>query len=244
MTKLRMRDELGYTSYRNRGPWLKGAPESKNEVPPESASQSREEMNEEILWFKENCSARAEKIFARIRTFGSKFSRRRCSTNRYRYKRSRTSSRLSALVRSVRLVPSAIILPLTKFSIGHAGHFYNCPNGHTFVITEVREMCSVCPDFCVNDAFVVWWRHGSFDVPRMSSANRRRQSPVSLASNTRAVEFEQLARGSGAGANPWADVLSVDILAYLQAEYFATLVDHNLLGYQTTASCFSTDITT
>ena len=28
-------------------------------------------------------------------------------------------------------------IPITHFDVAHTGHFYKCPNGHTFVITEV-----------------------------------------------------------------------------------------------------------
>jgi len=61
---------------------------------------------------------------------------------------------------------------------GHSGHFYNCENGHTFVITEVRDMFSDSQR-CINLLFVVWWCHGGFYVPRVSSTNRRWQSSAS-----------------------------------------------------------------
>ena len=72
---------------------------------------------------------------------------------------------------------SRLFIPTAhEICIGHAGHFYNCENGHTFVITEVRESFSNAR-LCINDALVVWWCHGGIEVSRVSGADRRWRSP-------------------------------------------------------------------
>ncbi|KAI0628064.1 hypothetical protein C8Q77DRAFT_1068619 [Trametes polyzona] len=66
----------------------------------------------------------------------------------------------------------------------HGGHFYNCENGHTFVITECGGAMetSRCPE-C--------------NAPIGGSRHRL------LASNTRATEFEAIARRNGSLESPW-----------------------------------------
>ncbi|PFH53777.1 hypothetical protein AMATHDRAFT_73192 [Amanita thiersii Skay4041] len=70
------------------------------------------------------------------------------------------------------------------FNFGHTGHFYNCPNGHTFVITECGGAMEVsrCPE-CGQS---------------IGGQNHRLD-----ASNSRAVEFENLASQAGSTDNPW-----------------------------------------
>ncbi|OCH91424.1 P-loop containing nucleoside triphosphate hydrolase protein [Obba rivulosa] len=66
----------------------------------------------------------------------------------------------------------------------HAGHFYKCPNGHTFVIADCGGAAetSYCPE-CGQE---------------IGGTGHRL-----LPSNSRAVEFEEIARGLGASGNPW-----------------------------------------
>ncbi|GAV98679.1 protein [Lentinula edodes] len=72
-----------------------------------------------------------------------------------------------------------------SFGFTHRGHFYNCPNGHPFVITECGGAmeASVCPE-CGE-------RIGG-------------ESHQIDASNTRAREFEEIAGNQGVGRSPWA----------------------------------------
>ncbi|KAI0765957.1 hypothetical protein BD413DRAFT_606098 [Trametes elegans] len=68
--------------------------------------------------------------------------------------------------------------------VAHRGHFYNCENGHTFVITE----CG-----------------GAMEAARCPECNAPigGTSHTLLSSNTRATEFEDLARRHGSVESPW-----------------------------------------
>ncbi|KAK7685306.1 hypothetical protein QCA50_011669 [Cerrena zonata] len=70
-------------------------------------------------------------------------------------------------------------------NFGHTGHFYKCPNGHTFVITECggATQVSICPE---------------------CGAQIGGTSHRLLDSNVRDTEFEALAATHGARRNPWA----------------------------------------
>ncbi|KAL1948599.1 hypothetical protein VTO73DRAFT_10405 [Trametes versicolor] len=70
------------------------------------------------------------------------------------------------------------------FGFSHRGHFYNCENGHTFVITECGGAmeASKCPE-C--------------NAP-IGGAHHQLVS-----SNTRAIEFENIARQEGSLDAPW-----------------------------------------
>jgi len=136
---------------------------------------SREEMNEEILWFRDNCSPRAERVFDAYKDL-----REQVLKAEVLYQSVSLRERQD-IVKALgfgmqRAYPIHLSSFLTKFVIGHAGHFYNCENGHTFVITEVREMLpNVRPH--TNNAFAVWWCYGGFEVSRVSSTDRRWRSP-------------------------------------------------------------------
>ncbi|EIN11698.1 P-loop containing nucleoside triphosphate hydrolase protein [Punctularia strigosozonata HHB-11173 SS5] len=67
----------------------------------------------------------------------------------------------------------------------HTGHYYQCPNGHTYVITECGGAMQAgrCPE-C--GAAIGGGNHSL------------------VADNTQAIEFERLARGRGAQDSPWA----------------------------------------
>jgi len=84
----------------------------------------------------------------------------------------------------------------------HAGHFYNCSNGHIFVITEVREWHR--RELMVTNV-LIWMQCGSamerLRCPECGAAiggSSQRIDP----SNTR-NEFEALAREAGAGRTQW-----------------------------------------
>jgi len=135
---------------------------------------SQEEMSEEILWFRDNCSTRAEKFFD---AYGDL--RGQVLKPEVIYQSVSLRERQD-IVKALgfgmqHAYPTHLSSLLTKFVIGHAGHFYNCENGHTFVITEVREIFSNAR-LRINDASVVWWCHGGFDVSRVSGTDRRWQS--------------------------------------------------------------------
>ncbi|KAJ3004821.1 hypothetical protein NUW54_g4631 [Trametes sanguinea] len=70
------------------------------------------------------------------------------------------------------------------FGFSHRGHFYNCENGHTFVITECGGAMETarCPE-C--------------RAPIGGSGHNL------LSSNTRATEFEDLARRHGSADPHW-----------------------------------------
>ncbi|KAI0353983.1 hypothetical protein OH77DRAFT_1426841 [Trametes cingulata] len=70
------------------------------------------------------------------------------------------------------------------FGFSHRGHFYNCENGHTFVITECggAMQASRCPE-C--------------NAPIGGSRHQL------LATNSRATEFEAIARRNGSLDSPW-----------------------------------------
>ncbi|KAI0667327.1 hypothetical protein C8Q78DRAFT_404096 [Trametes maxima] len=71
-----------------------------------------------------------------------------------------------------------------SFGFSHRGHFYNCENGHTFVITE----CG-----------------GAMEAARCPECN----APIGgsdhqlLSTNTRATEFEDISRRHGSTNSPW-----------------------------------------
>lgn len=86
--------------------------------------------------------------------------------------------------------------------IAHTGHYYNCPNGHLFVIGEVKV------------------QHSSFNnVSKFNcqcgGAMQQATCPECgeavggtghnlTSTNTRASDFEDLARRHGAQRSPWA----------------------------------------
>ncbi|KAG8703432.1 hypothetical protein FRC09_004162 [Ceratobasidium sp. 395] len=69
-------------------------------------------------------------------------------------------------------------------NFGHSGHFYRCPNGHPYVITECGGATqeSRCPE-C--------------HAPIGGGGHRLRSD------NTQDTELASLARGQGSSANPW-----------------------------------------
>ncbi|KAF9227364.1 hypothetical protein BS17DRAFT_747823 [Gyrodon lividus] len=93
-----------------------------------------------------------------------------------------TSIRMDTFYQPVSLEERMLIVKALNFA--HAGHYYNCPNGHTFVITECGGAMQVgrCPE-C--NATI-----GGSDHHLDSS-------------NTRNSEFEELAQQVGAQVTPW-----------------------------------------
>jgi len=83
----------------------------------------------------------------------------------------------------VSLEEKMAIVKALNFS--HTGHFYNCPNGHTFVIADCggATMRSTCPE-C---GAVIGGTGHTLD-----------------SQNTRAMEFEEVARQQGVARSPWA----------------------------------------
>jgi len=94
----------------------------------------------------------------------------------------RRSIRLDTFYEPVSLEERMVIVKALNFA--HAGHYYNCPNGHTFVITECGGAMEVarCPE-C--------------NATIGGTSHRLEQS------NSRSLEFEALAQQIGAGATPW-----------------------------------------
>ncbi|KAF8639511.1 hypothetical protein AX17_001416 [Amanita inopinata Kibby_2008] len=73
---------------------------------------------------------------------------------------------------------------VTALAFSHTGHFYNCPNGHTFVITECggameSSRCPECGETIGGNNHML---HGS---------------------NSRATEYEDLSRHAGSQRSPW-----------------------------------------
>ena len=58
---------------------------------------------------------------------------------------------------------------MTVYSLAaHRGHFYNCENGHTFVIGEVSKHRNDSLKIQGTDwTFTVWRRNGDGTVPRV-----------------------------------------------------------------------------
>ena len=135
---------------------------------------SLDEMGEERLWFEENCITRAEKVFAAYVNL------RKAVTKPEVLYQSVSLQEKQDVVKAfgfgtghsyiLRLFSS-----LTKCCAGHTGHFYNCENGHTFVITEVCE--SYPSTRTPINISAVWWCHAGFSVSRVSSTDRRWRSP-------------------------------------------------------------------
>jgi hypothetical protein len=130
---------------------------------------SLNEMNEERLWFKENCTSRAEKVFAAYVSL-----REQVTKTEVLYQSVSLQEKqdiVKAFGFGMERSQHSVYLTTYKSCAGHAGHFYNCENGHTFVITEV---CKTYPSTRISiDIFVVWWRHGGFGMPGVSSTDRR-----------------------------------------------------------------------
>ena len=135
---------------------------------------SRDEMMEERLWFKKNCTSRAEKVFSAYISLREQVTKAEVTYEPVSLQEKQDIVKAFGFGTECNCalrLPS----PLTKICAGHAGHFYNCENGHTFVITEV---CKTYPIARISiDIFVVRWCHAGCDMPGVSSADRRRQSP-------------------------------------------------------------------
>jgi len=160
-----MRERLGRLVARQQVAAMKELFEFKTRYFQDRPIDSGNEMNKERLWFRENCTSRADKVFAAYTSLQEQV------------------IKSEVFYQSMSLQEKEDIVK--AFGFGHAGHFYNCENGHTFVITECGGAmeASRCPE-C--------------RAPIGGGDHRL------VTSNTRAVEFEQIARGSGAQGNPWA----------------------------------------
>ncbi|KAK7447385.1 hypothetical protein VKT23_014095 [Stygiomarasmius scandens] len=95
------------------------------------------------------------------------------------------SLRMETFYQPVTLDEKTSVVRAFRSEFSHTGHFYNCRNGHVFVITECggAMQVSACPE-CGE---------------RIGGSNHQLDS-----SNTRALEFEEIARNAGAQSSPWS----------------------------------------
>jgi hypothetical protein len=91
---------------------------------------------------------------------------------------------------------------LLIYTPAHRGHFYNCENGHTFVITEVSH----------GIVFYVWISDTAVQCGGAMESARcpECRAPIGgsghrlASSNSRAMDFEEVAGRQGSEASPWA----------------------------------------
>ncbi|KAJ4474239.1 hypothetical protein J3R30DRAFT_649522 [Lentinula aciculospora] len=121
------------------------------------------QVREERIWFHDNCRMRMDRCLNEFEELENHIVR-------------------NTVYQAVSMQEKEEIVKAFGFS--HRGHFYNCPNGHPFVITECGGAmeASICPE-C--------------GVP-IGGVNHELN-----ASNTRAREFEELAGRQGTEQSPW-----------------------------------------
>jgi len=174
--QLRMRASLGTLVSQQRAAAQQELLEARTRYLQNRPVNSREEMNEEIVWFGEDCSSRAEKIFAAYKDLREQVLKVEVLYQSVSLQEKRDIIRALGFGM---LHGDTIRVPTThETCTGHAGHFYNCENGHTFVITEVRNVFSNARRR-INLVFAVWWCNAGFNMSRVSSANRRWRSSSS-----------------------------------------------------------------
>ncbi|KAI0313808.1 hypothetical protein OF83DRAFT_1248643 [Amylostereum chailletii] len=122
------------------------------------------EMREERLWFTKNCTGKAKQYL-----------------DEYDQLQEHIAAGTAYTPLSFQEKQDIV----KAFGFTHRGHFYNCPNGHTFVITECggAMQASICPE-C---GAAIGGSHHSLN-----------------SSNTRAIEFEEISQSQGVHASPWA----------------------------------------
>ncbi|KAI0028475.1 hypothetical protein K488DRAFT_58479 [Vararia minispora EC-137] len=127
--------------------------------------QTAAELWEERLWFEEECGSKVQRFFDEFDNLREIICK-------------------NVLYQPLSLQEREDIV--RAFNFATQGHFYNCPNGHTFVITECggAMQASTCPE-C--RAPIGGGNHAL------------------LRSNTRAEEFDEVARNMGARESYWAD---------------------------------------
>ncbi|KAG7441498.1 uncharacterized protein BT62DRAFT_908111 [Guyanagaster necrorhizus] len=127
-------------------------------------SSDSSQVTEDRRWFHGNCRAKIERCFTEYRKLEDHIMN-------------------DAVYQPMSLQEKQDIVQALGFS--HRGHFYNCINGHTFVITECGGAmeASQCPE-C--------------RAP-IGGRNHRLNS-----SNTRAREYEDISRQRGGKESPWA----------------------------------------
>ncbi|KAI1789230.1 hypothetical protein LXA43DRAFT_1155066 [Ganoderma leucocontextum] len=128
-------------------------------------SQTMDDLKKDRLWLAENCRAKVE-------AWESECTKLEEFVDKGGFYQPMTLQEREEIIKA--------------FGFSHRGHFYNCENGHTFVITECGGAMEEarCPE-C--------------NAPIGGSGHRLN------ANNTRATEFEAIARRHGSldGAFPW-----------------------------------------
>jgi hypothetical protein len=167
--QLRTREDLGTFVSQQRVAAQEALLETRTRYLQNRPVKSREGMDQEVLWFEENCSNRAEKVFDAYndlleQVLKAEVFYQSVST---REKQDIFKAFNFGTQRGYNIHPSP-----HKICTGSSGRFLNCRNGHPFVITEVREVSSNTR-LCLNVALVVWWCRTGVDMPRVRRANRR-----------------------------------------------------------------------
>ncbi|KAF9268371.1 hypothetical protein L218DRAFT_954733 [Marasmius fiardii PR-910] len=126
-------------------------------------SKTMEELVSERQWFSDNCRVKLDRVLQEVAELEKHIKQ-------------------DTIYQPVSLQEKEDIVK--AFGFTHRGHFYNCPNGHTFVIADCGGATTVsrCPE-C-----------GAV----IGGSNHTLHS-----SNTRALEFEDIARNQGAQTSPW-----------------------------------------
>ena len=199
--QLRMRASLGTLISQQRAAAQEALLQARTRYLQNRPINSREEMNEEVLWFRDNCTSRAEKIFAAYMDLREHVLKEEV------FYQSISLQEKQDIVKALGFSTRSPFHPIILIAHGvcivnHSGHFYNCENGHTFVITEVRKTL-FSTRLHINDTLQCGGAMQASTCPEcrapIGGGNHRL-----LASNTRALEFEELSRATGVGANPWA----------------------------------------
>ena len=118
-----------------------------------------------------------------------------------------STQELEDIVRSFGFCMFDLPLLLTGLNIAriaHSGHFYNCQNGHTFVITEVCDILLLVQFRLIVIGFSQCG--GAMESARCPEC----KAPIGGSShridssNTRNMEFERIAREQGSADSPWS----------------------------------------
>ena len=105
-------------------------------------SNPREEINEEIVWFRENCTIRAEKVFDAYKDLREQVLKSEVFCQSLSLREKQDIVKALSFGMQCTIVSNPPISNASGICTGRAGYFYNCENGHTFAITEVRATFS------------------------------------------------------------------------------------------------------